>query len=260
MKRLVFKTTLFLKRLNVLRRLMLLGGALLLLNVIFIPELKFNLEMKNPKKMTIEEIQSTPKDKLPLYMVLENAQLMKVGNEMSSAEVDSFTHGQSSFFKGTGMKLMNYGYNYVIQQRVKKGDTTLAGVLYPVYSKEQIQKTPNVTAAQLTSFVVVSDTRIRKQDLEGDKYFNDSTFTIKGKFRGTSIDGETLRLLQESGYNVSKEAIVLNKGDEMPMSLTSTIILVTLASLVSFLCLLTFLPTGFFHKIFDEEQEIIKIK
>ena len=259
MKQTLFKIAVFFKRPNVINRLILLGGSLLLLFTMAIPDLKFNLEMKNPKKFSVEQIQTTAKEVLPRYIVLENAQLMKVGTALTDSAVNSLFNGKIKLSNESPLKLMNFGYNYVIQQRVKKGDTTLSSVTYPVYSKSEIQKTANASSSNLTAFVVIKDSHVTKEQLEGDKYFNDSTFSINGRFDGSTIDSELLKLLQENGYNVSKDAIILEKGNT-PMTLASAIIFTLITSLFALFCFLGFLPLSLLCKIFGVEQEIIKIK
>jgi hypothetical protein len=257
MKQALFNIAVFFKKPNVINRLILLGGSLLLLTTLFIPDLKFNLAMKNPKKLTIEEIQKTPKDLLPRYINLDNAQLMKVNTSLVQSEIDSMFGGKIKI-NSDMISLQQQSYNYVIEQSIKKGDTTLSSITYPIYSKSEIQKKPNATSSDLTCYVVIQDSRITQKMLEGDKYFTDSTFAISGQFDGTTINAENLKLLQESGYNVSNEAIVLRKGST-PMSLTSSIIWTTLASIFGLFCFLGFLPISLLCKIFGVEQEIVRI-
>jgi len=110
----------------------------------------------------------------------------------------------------------------------------------------------------LTSFVVIKDSHITKRLLEGDKYFNDSAFSMNGKFSGLKIDKETLNLLKNSGYKVSDDAILLERG-EKPIKLLGSIIFAVIASLISIVSILTLFSIELLHKIFGFEQEIIKI-
>jgi hypothetical protein len=246
MKQMLFNVVVFFQRLGIIKRLGLLIGALIFLFTIFIPDLKFNLQVKNPKKFPIEEIQASPKDNLPLYMVIDNAQVLKAGTAVSDSDLDSLLGGKIKALKESPLKLMSYSYNYVRQEKTKRGVTSLVSITYPVYSKNQTQKSQD--AAQLPSFVVVKDAHITEKQLEGDAYFNDSTFVIKGQFSGSTIDQETLKLLKESGYNISPDAIILERGST-PMSLTMSLILTLLASLVSILGILALLPMNTLNKI-----------
>jgi hypothetical protein len=258
MKQILFNIAVFFKKPNVINRLILLGGSLLILTLSAIPDLKFNLQMKNPKKLTIEEIQKTPKDLLPRYIVLDKAQLMKVKSTIPQSEIDSMFGGKVKISSDM-ISLQQQSYNYVLEQRLnKKGDTTISSISYPIYSTNEIQKNPNASTADLICNVVIQDSRITKKMLEGDKYFTDSTFAINGSFNGSSISQENLKLLQESGYNVSKDAIVLQKGDT-PKSLTASIILTSIASFIGLFCFLAFLPMSLLCKIFGVEQEVIRI-
>jgi hypothetical protein len=257
MKQILFNIAVFFKKPNVINRLILLGGSILVLTLSAIPDLKFNLQMKNPKKLTIEEIQKTPKDLLPRYINLDNAQLMKVSTALAQSEIDSMFGGKVKISSDM-LSLQQQSYNYVLEQRIKKGDTTLSSISYPIYSKTEIQKNPNASSSDLTCYVVIQDSKITQKMLEGDKYFTDSTFKISGQFDGTTISDENLKLLQESGYNISKEAIVLRKGST-PMSLTGSIIWTALASVFGLFCFLGFLPVSLLCKIFGVEQEVVRI-
>lgn len=255
MKQFLFNVVSFFKRLGILRRIIALGFVLVLLFTMFIPDLTFNLAVKDPKKFTIEEIQAASKSDLPRYMIIDNAQVMRASNPISEADMDSLTGGK---IKGldTALQLMTLSYNYVRQEKTKRGVTSLMNITYPVYSKSQIEKSPNSTAAQLTSFVVIKDAHVTDAQLEDDKYFNDSTFTIKGKFDGSKIDAENLKLLRESGYNISEEAIVLEKGDT-PMSLNSSLILTIIGTLLSIIGILSFFPDDSLHKLLGTGQGIV---
>lgn len=245
MKKILFNVSVFCKRPGIFSRLIILGIALFATFTIFIPDLKFNLEIKNPKTYTIEELQKTSKENLPRYIVVKDAQAMQASQSLGVDSVD-----------GSDIKLMSY--NYVIQQRVKKGDTSLSYILYPVYSKAVIAKSADTDAASITSYVVMKDAHVTEKELEGDKYFSDSAFSINGKFDGDVIDEESHKILSESGYKVSKDAIILERGNT-PMSLTSSIILTLVALLISALVILSLLPLTVLHKMFDVEQEIVKI-
>ncbi len=255
MKQVLFNVVVFFKKLGILRRIIALGVVLALLFTMFIPDLTFNLAVKDPKKFTIEEIQAVSKDDLPRYMIIDNAQVMQASNPLSDAEMDSLGGGK---IKGldSAIQLMTLSYNYVRQEKTKRGVTSLMNITYPVYSKTQVEKSPNSTSAQLTSFVVIKDAHVTDAQLEDDKYFNDSTFTIKGKFSGSKIDGETFKLLKESGYTISEEAIVLEKGDT-PMSLNSSLILTIIGTLLSIIGILSLLPDNVLHKILGTGEEIV---
>ena len=254
MKKTLFNIALFFKRPNFISRLILLGGSLLLLTFIFVPDLKFNLEMKHPKKMTIEEIQRTPNNLLPRYIILEDAQLLKVKTSLSQLQIDSLFAGKAKI-DSNNIDVQQRSYNYVLEQKVSKNkrDTTISSISYPVYSNKEIQKNPNISTLDLTCYVVIKDSKITSKMLEGDKYFTDSTFAIQGEFNGLTIDNESLKLLQDNGYRVSKSAIILQKGST-PMSLKTSIILTILSSLFAFFCFLGFFPRGLLCKIFGVEE------
>jgi hypothetical protein len=254
MKQLLFKIAVFFKRPGIISRLMFIGVSLVLLFTMFIPDFRFNLQMISPKKITIETIQKTPLDELPRYIVIDNAQLMSVSTEMSSEKIDSLFGGKIKIKDNGMLKLKEENYNYVYEQSVsKRGDTTLSSVSYPVYSKTEIQKNPNATSDDLTASVVVKDAEVTQKMLDSNTYFSDSTFSIQGQFDGTIIDDETTKLLTESGYKVSKNAIVLNRG-KSPMSMTSSLIWSILAALFALINILSLLPVNTLERMFEEKQ------
>lgn len=258
MKKTIFNIAVFFKRPNVINRLFLLGGSIFLLTGFLLPDLKFNLQMKNPKKISIEEIKKTPKDLLPHYMIIENAQLMTVKMNLPQAQIDSI-FGKNVKINNKLMNLQQESYNYVLQQNINKnGDTTISNISYPVYSKNEIQNNPNASSSDLTSYVIIQDGAISTKMLEGNKYFTDSAFSISGSFDGFTIDQEKLKILQDNGYKISKDAIVLRK-DAKPLSLTASIVLSMIASFIAIFCVLSFFSKSLLCKIFGVEQEIIRI-
>lgn len=242
MKKILFNVSVFLKRLGVITRIIGVVIAFVVAFTIAIPDLKFNLELKSPKSYTIEELQAAPKGSLPRYIVVKDAQAMQATQSLG---IDSI--------QDTGIKYMSY--NYVMQQKVKRGDTTLSYILYPVYSKSVLAKNPQAEASSITSFVVMKDAHVSKKELEGDKYFSDSAFTINGRYDGDVIDEESHKILLESGYNVSKDAIVLERGGT-PMSLTASIVTTVMALLIGALIILTFVPITVLQRTFGVDQAV----
>lgn len=242
MKQTLFNTVVFLKRPNVINRLILFGGSLLILFLFFIPDLKFNLQMKNPPKMTIEEIKNSNKENLPRYINIDGGQLLE-----ATLSIDSVQN------------LAYQSFNYVEESHIKKGDTTLSAIYYPIYSVKEIKENPKKTASEITSYVVIKESKITKGELVDNKYFKQPTFKLNGRFSGTSINEENLSLLNESGYNISKDAIILEKGST-PVSLTTSIIGTIILSIVSILMFLALMPMSLLHKMFNVEQEIVRIQ
>ena len=242
MKQTLFNIVVFLKRPNVINRLILLGGSVLILTLFFIPDLKFNLQMKNPPKMTIEEIKNSDKENLPRYINIEGGQLLEATSSIDSTQ-----------------NLTYQSFNYVEESRIKKGDTTLSAIYYPIYSIKEIKSNPTKTASEITSHVVIKETKVTKDELVDSKYFKQPTFKLNGRFSGISIDEESLNLLTESGYNISKDAIILEKGS-IPISLTTSIIGTIILSIASVLLFLALMPMSLLHKIFNIEQEIVRMQ
>jgi hypothetical protein len=245
MKQLIFNILKFLKKPSVFGKLFLLGGACVFLFAVFIPDLKFNILSKNPVTLSIEEISKIKKEDLPRYIIVSNAQPLRVSKLASKAEIDSIN---PSFNKlSSALSIQIESYNYVLEQKVKSGDTILSSISYPVYSKDQIKKNPKVSASDIKSFVVIRDSNIKEADLKDDNYFKSPTFVVKGQFDGAYIDEETLKLMETNGYNISKEAVILERG-RTPISLNASIILTLLSSIFIVFFLASFLPLDFISK------------
>jgi hypothetical protein len=244
MKQQILNIIEFIKRINILYRIGILGVLLFILFTEFLSDLKFNLEVKNPKKFTVNQLKTKNPDTLSKYIVLTDAQLMQV-TYVDSSEIDD----TASYYET---------YNYVIQQKIKRGDTSMSYITYPIYSLTQLNENPEATSMDLESHVVVEDSRVTEKELENDEYFRDSKFSVMGQCDGKKIDDETHKLLTESGYKISKEAIVLRRGNT-PMTLANSIIFSILASLLAILMSLTLIPENVLHRFLGIEPEFSKI-
>ncbi|MDF7817868.1 hypothetical protein P1X15_09680 [Runella sp. MFBS21] len=258
MKNVLLKIILFCKRPGIINRLIFFGGALIALFSFFIPDVKFGLTMKNPPKLSIEQIKKTPIDDLPRYIIVTDSKVLqserKFGLEaLGDSLVSTLSEDQKQSL-GESLNISSYGY--VTEQKIKKRDTTLSAIYYPVYSIAEAKTTQ--TANALECYVVIKDTHVTPAELENDKYFTNATFSIQGRFDGTTIDSETLNLLEESGYHANKNAIILTKGNT-PMSLVNAIVLSILAALIAIIVFLSFLSSSFLYKIFGVEQDVIKV-
>jgi uncharacterized RDD family membrane protein YckC len=247
MKNIILAILLFFKRGSFFGRVLVGAVAVGLLFFEFIPDFWFGVSVKNPKRLTIEEICTTPADKLPLYFIVDKSQPLKVMQNLSQHEADSLL--------GTKVKLpaellVGYkSYSYLVETRIKKGDTTFSGIYYPVYSEKQVHSKPNALASDLVSHVIIHDTNVGERDLEDDKYFKDSLFQISGKFSGGTIGDESYNLLTSSGFNISKKAIVLDKGTQ-PLSITSAALLILFDVVLVLLLALSLLPLVLLFRIF----------
>ena len=254
MKKIFLNILIFFKRISILGRLFLPVMSLILCLLIFIPDLKFNLEVKKPKKFTIEEIRKTPKELLPMYIILDNSQLIPLKKEVSDSAIFDSIFGKGYLIDSKVLGLKAKSYDYIEEQRInKKGDTILSSILYPIYSKTEIQKNPNASASELNCYVVIRDINVNKDMLKGDKYFTESTFSINGQFQDGKINEEYSNLLKDGGYKIDKEAIILLKGSK-PMSLFISFFLTTISLLTALFCIFSFLPRNILERLFGLEK------
>ena len=222
-------------------RLLLTGISLLFLLAVMVPELVFYVSSTNPKPLTIEEIMVTPKNKLPDYILVKNAQLLQTERWPTRREIDSLRLIPDKVSGSTSMKVKKY--NYVVEE--KSEATNFAAISYPVFPKNKIKKSSS--AAALMACVIIRDEMVNTTDLMGDSYFKDSSFVVHGKFAGDSIDRETVSLLKKNGYKISKNAIVLQKGLG-PVPIHHSVIYTILAIALAAICLLSFLPATTLQK------------
>lgn len=247
MKKTILAILLFLKKRSFLGRAFIGMIAVGLLFNNFIPDFWFGVSVKNPKKLTIEEICTTPLNKLPLYFIVDKAQPLKIMQRASQHESDSLLKKLGNLPADLFVGIENYCY--LVETKIKNNDTTFSGIYYPVYSEKQVHDSPNALASNLVSHVIIHDTKITEHNLENNKYFKDSLFQISGKFSGTTIGDESYKLLTNNGYNISKNAIVLNKGSH-PMSITSSALWILFDVVFVLLLALSFLPLVLLFKIF----------
>ncbi|MBO0934402.1 hypothetical protein [Fibrella aquatilis] len=260
MKSALLGIALFFKRPNIINRLILGGGAAMLAWLWFIPDLTYNLTLKNPPKMTIDQVVKTPTDQLPRYIVLTDAMMSR--SEQSSdalfaqSAIQALSPQAKEALRGK-LKVLSYGY--VMEQSVKKNDTTMSAIYYPVYPKTDSKENTIHSASGLTANIVIKDSKATEAQLKDDVYFKDSTFTFSGEFDGQLVTGELKRLLDESGYQVSNKAVVLQKGNT-PIALGASIFLTVAALFVAFFVLLSFVPTNMLYRWLGFEPEIVRVE
>lgn len=250
--KILFKVVVFLKNAGIIGRIIVIGVTSILLTNVFLPDLIFNLEVKNPKRYTIEEIRMISKENLPRYIVLDSAQTLYQSAMLGTSDSRALSNDT---IKESSLPLPTESYSYVLSQHVnKKGDTTISSIFYPVYSKKEVEENPNPSITNMTCYVVIEDVKVTKAMLENDSYFTNSSFSIAGRFDGSEIGKEELSILTDSGYLISDNVILLKKGLSL-LSLNSSIILTLLASVFLILFILSFMPLGLLVTIFMQDQE-----
>lgn len=133
--------------------------------------------------------------------------------------------------------------------RVKNGDTTLSSVIYPVF-----QNDIDVSKIKETEcFVIVIDDELKTDEIEA--YFSKNIF-IKGKFSGETISDESMKILTDSGYKISKDCIVLTKGKN-PWPLGTCFLMILGGAIALSLIVLSFIPEDKLIHMFSDKTIII---
>ncbi|MBT1704305.1 hypothetical protein [Chryseosolibacter indicus] len=250
MKTAIVNIPLFFKRISVLYRLAFIVIPFFVINSLIIPDMKFNWSVKNVKEFTIEELTAMPKDEIPLYIKVKDAQVLKssFGNSYQDSPNIPGSDATESFL---GLE----AYQYVLSQRIKKGDTSISYVAYPVYSTQAIEENPGKNASDLPAFVVVKDSKYTKYHEENDNYFTDAKFSIEGQYEQAGMEAATIAELKNAGFLIKDNVIILDKG-KSAMGWSGLIILTLIGLFIMTLSFLSFFPENKLRSIFEELPEV----
>ncbi|GAB4045690.1 hypothetical protein [Spirosoma litoris] len=185
-------------------------------------DFKFNSTVSEAKVCTIEELEKIPPGDIPRYIKVKDVKILKG--------------------------------NYVVEVGKKKGD--LRAVIYPVFSLKNflasaLRKDSTVkgvtyqldTTAKIKVKLVVRDNHANKADVESGEYFKKLKSEVEGKYDpDLRISNDTKKLLEDSGFNIDKEAIELSQGGS-PWGNIGSISAMIGSSLIGLLMLISFLPT-----------------
>lgn len=187
-----------------------------------IPDLLFNMTAKNVKTYTEEEILATGIKDLPRFLRISDVYPM--------------------------------GDTYIrVLKQTKKGKESLSSIIFPVYSYSELEKMDGDDLSAIPCNIVVQNSKVKESDI--DSYFKNMDI-IEGKFDHSFIKADEKRLLEESGYKLSDNCILIQDGDT-PASTTFCIIAIILTSLLGIFLLLSLLPLSVFGK---DEQNTPKIE
>ncbi|NML38996.1 hypothetical protein HHL17_17470 [Chitinophaga sp. G-6-1-13] len=208
-----FKAALLLKRLGIIMRLAGIVICLALLHSA-VQDLRFSISVSKAPTLTITELSKMPMDNIPLYFKVEKAALL--------------------------------GDSYVgeYKQQKRSSQKTLKGIYYPVYDEQALAADTSDTPP---SYLVVHDSQVNEKTLEAGHYFNTGSFSVEGRFSRSYIDKETRDLLEKEGYPLATNCLQIEKGN-MPMSLTTCLVLGVLGVLGTLLLVATLLPSSLLDK------------
>ena len=178
-----------------------------------IPDLLFNMTAKNVKIYTEEEILAERIKDLPRFLKIS----------------DVYPMGDT--------------YIRVMKQK-KGGQESLSSIIFPVYSYSELENLDGDDLSAIPCNIVVQNSNVKEADI--DSYFNNIKI-IEGKFDHSFIKADEKRILEESGYKLSDNCILIQDGDT-PASTTFCIIAIILASLLGIFLLLSFLPLSVYER------------
>lgn len=225
----------FLKRISFLYRLVGIVMAYFVITSIAIPDIKFNMASSKPVEMTLDELFKTPKETLPRYLKIKDA-VVPAGSYVETR-------------KGKSNSLQEIYYPVYPSEDVKipLSELNKEGISnQPEDSKIVVDTTGKLSIVKNTDKInaklVIHDTHIQESDLDSTgKYFSSPDFTIEGKFDGSQLGSDIVKLFTDAGLNIEEDAILLHRGDS-GMSTPTATLLALMAALVGILAILTFIP------------------
>lgn len=221
--KLLFTITHLFKRFGIILRGLGIALCGTIVFIVAIPDLKFNLETGNVQTYTEQQIIDSKKEELPLYLKVSNVEPI--------------------------------GEMYVTEMYQKKNETPrLSAIYYPVFNLkkgfhnlEELKNSP--------CNIVVKDDNVNDETIK--TYFSKKNI-IEGKFDQRLIDSETKKLLTDSGYNITDNCILIDKGAKF-WSSSACVIMILSFGFLGILILLSILPSPVLHKMFKQEERFVRI-
>ena len=255
MKKAFLSTALFFKRPSIIGRLILIIFPLFILSKLIVPDMLFHFSMSSPKEFSIEELSAMPKEDIPRYIKVKDAQVLRSSVGLS----DFLKNSDSAVVESFSNSIKAEAYQYVLSQRIKKGDTSIAYVIYPVYSTKAIEENPGKNAGELIASVVVKDSKYTQHHEDNNNYFTDAKFTIEGQHDTDQTESAEIAELKNSGFLISDNVVVLDKGQTV-MGWGGLTILGLLGVFFVTFSVLSFFPENTLRNFFEELPEIKEIK
>lgn len=251
MRNAIVSIAIFFKRVSIFYRLAFIVVPLFVINSLIIPDMKFHSSVKNVKEFTIEELAAMPKAEIPLYLKIKDAQVLRSSLGLG----DLINSTDSAVTQSMNVLSEVEAYQYVLSQRIKKGDTSIAYVAYPVYSTKAIAENPGKNASDLPALIVVKDSKYTRHHEENDNYFTDAKFSIEGQYTKDSYDVDVINELKNSGFLINDDVIILDKG-KSAMGWGGLIFLTLLGSFFVIFSFLSLFPEGKLRGAFAEPPAV----
>ena len=191
-----------------------LFGCIFLIFQLSLPDLLYNITVKNVKIYTEEEIADAEIKDLPRFLKIS----------------DVYPMGD------TYVKIVN---------KSDKGTEKFHSIVYPVYSYEAIEDLEeDDDLSGIPCYIVVENSKIKESEI--DDYFENLEF-VEGKFDNTFISSDAKKILEDSGYTLSEKCILIKDG-ESSASTAFCVGTILLCSFLGIFIILSFLPLSVFER------------
>ena len=124
---------------------------------------------------------------------------------------------------------------HYVEERTED-DGELKGIVYPVF--------PQSDTAFVDVKLLIEDRKVNDAELEDESYFISLGTTFRGGHDGSYVDSETRGILEEMGYQLADNVIILKK-DQKPGKLSNNLIAVVVLTLLILAGLASFIPTKY---------------
>ena len=192
-------------------------GLVACLYVIFqlaLPDLLFNMTVRNVKTYTEQEIAAAEIKDLPRFLKIS----------------DVYPMGE------TYVKIINQS---------DKGVKKFHSIVYPVYSYDAIEGLEDDDdLSGIPCYIVVENSNLKESEI--DDYLENLEI-IEGKFDNSFIDSDVKKILEESGYTLSEKCILIKDG-ESSASTGFCVGVMLLGLFFGIFIVLSFLPLSIFER------------
>ncbi len=223
---------LFFKRPSALYRIGGIIVALIVITQMAIPDILFNIQSGKPIEMTLEQITTSTKEKLPRYIKIKDA----VVPSGMYVEVRKNTDLEHIYYPVYPKKSVEVD----IKDLKTIKDTTSMDLVADSTGKLSILKDTKIMYARL----VIKDGQVNARDL-GDKgtYFSNPSFSIEGRYDNSAIGADVMDIFRNGGLNVAPDAILLEKG-AASFTTSTALLMILVGFFVILACSLSFVPTA----------------
>lgn len=176
----------------IIRLVLIVGGYMLFQDGC--RDYNFNKISKNPKEYTLTELEKANPSEIPTYIKVKDIE----------------------FMSGVYIEKTNKKYN------------SLQSITYPVFSlssqlgnmikldssdKDHIKTTLDENAQKIVK-IIVTDSDVKREAVENGSYFTNFGNVIEGRYDKDGLSTDDVKLFEQNGYSISKDAFKLIRGSK----------------------------------------------